>query len=145
MRKILCLWCICLFLSLGVFIGTAIMNGGGIPLVENHRSIYVNPKPAKGYDEPGFIVGYYDCIGFSSETVHYLYSPHLLFGWSITNTGLPFPLKYSLQIAAFSSRVEFSSFDRTFSGFFSNTEPGFVCGFVYDNCHFSYAFNYTDW
>ncbi len=111
----------------------------------NHGPIYVNPKPAKGYDEPGFIVGYYDCIGFSSETVHYLYSPHLLFGWSITNTGLPFPLKYSLQIAAFSSRVEFSSFDRTFSGFFSNTEPGFVCGFVYDNCHFSYAFNYTDW
>ncbi len=101
----------------------------------NHGPFYFGTNPLERYEQPGFVCGYYNEIELSGSTsVRALYSPHLLFGWDYSSDPFWFPL----QIGAFASKVKFYSFNLTFIGFFSGTEPGFVCGFVDGMCYFTY-------
>ena len=102
----------------------------------NHGPFYVGSKSLEGYSNPGFVVGWYDTIEWVTPTsVGYLYSPHLLFGWDIGKPNPPVHFRYTFSIGLFASRVSFTSFGLSFVGFFSGTEPGFICGFVDDNCY----------
>ncbi len=109
----------------------------------NHGPIYVGSKPFHEYDDPGFVIGFYNRIDWVSPTsVGYLYSPHMLFGWDIGIANPPHPFKYSFAVGLFASRILFTSFGPSFVGIFTGTEPGFICGFVDDVCTFYYG-NYS--
>ncbi len=131
---------------IGLFLSLAVLNGVSATTTEeetvrNHGPIYFSSKPVKNYDDPGFVIGYYDRIDWASPTsVGYLYSPHMLFGWDIGIANPPYPFKYSFAVGLFASRILFTSFGPSFVGFFSGTEPGFICGFVDDVCTFYYGF-----
>ena len=138
MKKILSLLLIGLFLSLAL-LNNVSANSTEETTARNHGPIYFGSKPLHRYNDPGFVFGWYDTIEWSSTTsVRYLYSPHLLFGWDIGIVPEPSYFKYSFQVAAFASRVLFTNFGHTFIGYFSGTEPGFICGFVDDTCTFYY-------
>lgn len=145
MKKAICLLLITMFLCMGMMnvVATHVVDDND-NIVERHSPFYVGSKPFEEYEEPGFVCGFYNRIEWTSHSnntnVRYLYSPHLLFGWDFEYRDPSHPLPWSLQIAAFSSRVLFQAFKTTFVGFFTGTEPGFICGFVDGNCYFTYGF-----
>ncbi len=133
MKRMIALLIVGLLLSLTVA-SCVSANDEKDDLTREHSPIYVGTKPLEKYSDPGFVVGWYDTIEWVTPTsVGNLYSPHLLFGWDI---GIRHqPSGHSFYVGFFASRVSFDSFGSTFVGFFSGTEPGFICGFVDDNCY----------
>ncbi len=130
-----------LFLGL-VFTNCVTANPGDeVDTLRNHDPIYFGSKPLHEYTNPGFIIGFYNRVDWSTpESPKYLYSPRLLFGWDIGLGGPMWPFEYTLEIGAFASRVIFDNFSPTFKGFFSGTEVGFICGFVDDGLTFYYGY-----
>ena len=141
MKKILALIIIGLFVCVALLNGVSAVSTDEETTDRNHGPFYVGSKPLERYEKPGFVCGYYTEIEWigSSTGVRALYSPHLLFGWNFGYRDPPIPMPWFFQIGAFASKVKFLSFDLTFIGFFSGTEPGFVCGFVDGMCYFTYS------
>ena len=140
MKKVLSFLLIVLFLSLAFMSSVSANTTEEETTARNHGPIYVGLKPLHEYNDPGFIVGFYNRVDWATpESPKYLYSPHLLFGWDIQQAGPVFPFKYTLEIGAFASRAIFDNFSPTFKGFFSGTETGFICGFVDDVLTFYYG------
>ncbi len=142
MKKILSLILIGLFLSLAFMNGVSATTTEEETTARNHGPFYVGSKPFGEYAEPGFVIGFYDRIDWKpysdNISVRSLYSPHMLFGWNFGYGGPQYPFPFFFQIGAFASRVLFHSFSTTFVGIFTETESGFICGFVNGQCHFLY-------
>lgn len=144
MKKVIYLLLISAFVSLSFNGIVASFDVEKNLLSAKQDSFYVSSKPLEEYNNPGFVCGFYNRIDWlldpwTEEPIcpHYLYSPHMLFGWDYSSEG---PFSINLQIAAFSSRVFFTNFNSTFVGIFTGTEPGFICGFVDGTCFFTYGF-----
>ncbi len=142
MGKILSLLLIVSFLCMGVMNGVAANDVDDIDVSSRgHGPFYIGSKPFEEYEQPGFVCGFYTEIDWkpnANTSVRSLYSPHLLFGWDFGYRDPPIPLPWYFQIGAFASMVSFYQFSLSFVGIFTGTEPGFVCGFVDGDCHFSY-------
>ncbi len=146
MKKILSIILIGLFLNLALLNGVSATTTDEENSARNHGPLYVGSKPLERYEQPGFVIGFYDGINWvidpwTEEPLEprYLSSLHLLFGWNFGYRDPPIPAPWFFQIGVFASQVSFSRFGSTFIGFFSGTESGFVCGFVDGMCRFSYS------
>ena len=140
MKRMVALLIVGLLLSLTAANCVTADLGEDEDIIRNHGPIYVGSKPLNEYDDPGFIIGFYNRGDWLAPGApRYLYSPHMLFGWDVGHGGPTWPFKYTLEIGAFASRALFDNFGPTFKGFFSGTEAGFICGFVDDGLTFYYG------
>ncbi len=135
-------------LLIGLFLSLAMANVVSVTSTEETTArqesvIDDSPGPICNLVKPGFVIGWYDTVDWvidpwTDEPLYprALYSKHMLFGWHIFRPELYFPIW--INIGFFATMVKFWAFPSTFHGFFSGTEPGFICGIAEIQCFFTY-------